>query len=128
MPLIQRFFLLLGSVATLAYFVSRIRKSKIKINHAIFWVVFGFVLMVLALVPGVVVRVSKALGFQSPANLVYLIIIFLLIVKLFVTTTRLSKMNEQIATLTQALALQQLETERTRSDQEKLENQPILGE
>lgn len=119
MPLIQRFFLLLGSVATLAYFVSRIRKSKIKINHSIFWVVFGFVLMILALVPGVVVRISKMLGFQSPANLVYLIIIFLLIVKLFITTTRLSKMNEQIATLTQTLALQQLE-------KEKSENQPIL--
>lgn len=109
MPISQRIFLIIGSVATLLYFISKIRKSKIKISHSIFWVVFGMVLLVLALVPDGVFWISSLLGFQSPSNLIYLVVIFLLVVKQFTTTMRLSKLNEQVAALTQALALHQME-------------------
>lgn len=108
MPLSQRLFLILGSVATLLYFVSRIRKGKLKINHSIFWVVFGFALLILACIPGVVFRISAFLGFQSPSNLVYLIVIFLLVIKLFTMTMRISKLSEQVNALTQAVAIYQL--------------------
>lgn len=119
MPLSQRIFLILGSVATLLYFISKIRKSKIKINHSIFWMVFGMVLLALALVPDGIFWVSDLLGFQSPSNLIYLIVIFLLVVKLFTTTMRLSKLSEQVAALAQELALRQLQ-EQDRADSEAL--------
>lgn len=109
MPLSQRLFLILGSIATLIYFISKIRKSKLKINHSIFWVVFGIVLLLLALAPRGVFWLSAQLGFQSPSNLIYLIVIFLLVVKLFTTTMRLSKLSEQVMGLTQMLAIYQLE-------------------
>lgn len=119
MPLSQRIFLILGSVATLLYFISKIRKSKIKINHSIFWMVFGMVLLALALVPDGIFWVSDLLGFQSPSNLIYLIVIFLLVVKLFTTTMRLSKLSEQVAALAQELALRQLQ-EQDHADSEAL--------
>ena len=111
MPFIQRIFLILGSIATLVYFFSKIRKSKLKINHSIFWVVFGLVLLLLALIPDGVFWISGVLGFQSPSNLIYLIVIFLLTVKLFTTTMRISKLSEQVTPLTHALAIQQLKAE-----------------
>ena len=115
MPGSQRLFLIVGSIATLYYFIRKIRKSKIKINHSIFWVVFGLVLLLLALVPDSVFWLSRVLGFQSPSNLVYLIIIFLLVIKLFTTTMRLSKLSEQVTSLTQMIAIRQLEA-RERDD------------
>ena len=111
MPFIQRIFLILGSIATLVYFISKIRKSKLKINHSIFWVVFGLVLLLLALIPDGVFWISGVLGFQSPSNLIYLIVIILLTVKLFTTTMRISKLSEQVTALTHALAIQQLKAE-----------------
>lgn len=111
MPFIQRIFLILGSIATLVYFISKIRKRKLKINHSIFWVVFGLVLLLLALIPDGVFWISGVLGFQSPSNLIYLIVIFLLTVKLFTTTMRISKLSEQVTALTHALAIQQLKAE-----------------
>ena len=111
MPLSQRLFLILGSIATLIYFISKIRKSKLKINYSIFWVVFGIVLLLLALAPRGVFWLSAQLGFQSPSNLIYLIVIFLLTVKLFTTTMRISKLSEQVTALTHALAIQQLKAE-----------------
>lgn len=118
MPFSQRVFLILGSVATLLYFISRIRKSKIKINHSIFWVVFGFVLLFLALVPDSVFWISERLGFQSPTNLIYLMVIFLLVVKLFTTTMRLSKLSEQVMALTQEIAIYQLDVKDAQTEKE----------
>lgn len=108
MPLSQRLFLIVGSVLTLAYFVSKIRKSKLKISHSIFWVIFGLALLVLACVPDALFFISDMLGFQSPSNLVYLIVIFLLVIKLFTTTMHISKLTEQVAALTQAMAINEL--------------------
>lgn len=119
MPFIQRIFLILGSIATLVYFISKIRKSKLKINHSIFWVVFGLVLLLLALIPDGVFWISGVLGFQSPSNLIYLIVIFLLTVKLFTTTMRISKLNEQVTALTQALAIHQMEEERVKAETDR---------
>lgn len=115
MPLSQRIMLILGSVLTFLYFISGIRKNRLKINHSIFWIVFGLVLLVLACVPKALFWLSGILGFQSPSNLVYLIVIFLLVLKLFTTTVRLSRLSEQVTALTQAMAIAQLD----REDQEK---------
>lgn len=111
MSLSLRLFLIVGSFFTLMYFIRKIRKSKLKINHSIFWMVFGLILLLLACIPGSIFCISAFLGFQSPINLVYVIVIFLLVLKLFTNTIKLSKLNEQVAALTQALALYQLEAE-----------------
>lgn len=49
------------------------------------------------------------IGIQSPANLLYLGIIFILILKQFTTTIKLSKMNRQITELAQHMALNEAE-------------------
>ena len=109
MPFIQRLFLIAGSLATLVYFIRKIRRSKLKINHAIFWMVFGLALLFFAVIPESLFLVSYLLGFQSAANLVYVVVIFSLVVKLFTTTMRLSKLSEQVESLAQELAIYQLD-------------------
>ena len=109
MPFVQRLFLIAGSLATLVYFIRKIRKSKLKINHSIFWMVFGLALLFFAVIPESLFWVSYLLGFQSAANLVYVVVIFSLVVKLFTTTMRLSKLSEQVESLAQELAIYQLD-------------------
>ncbi len=106
-----RIFLILGSGATLFYFIQKIRKSKLQINHAIFWMVFGLFLLFLACLPGSVFGIAKLLGFQSPVNLVYVVVIALLMLKLFTNTMKLSRLNAQVTALSQAVAIYQLEVE-----------------
>ena len=118
MALSQRIFLIIGSFATLLYFISSIRKSKLKINHSIFWVLFGIVLLLLACVPRGFFWISTLIGFQSPSNLIYLIVIFLLTVKLFTTTMRLSKLSEQVSALSQEIAITRLESEQKEHNRE----------
>lgn len=111
MSLIQRLFLICGSLITFIYFIRGIRKNKLRIDHSIFWVVFGLMLLVLACVPNAFFWISRLFGFQSPSNMVYLIVVFLLVLKLFTTTVRLSKLSEQVAALTQELAIYRLDNE-----------------
>ena len=111
MSLSLRIFLIIGSFFTLMYFIRKIRKSKLKINHSIFWMVFGLLLLFLACIPSSIFAISQMLGFQSPVNLVYVFVIFMLMIKLFTNTMKLSKLNEQVTALTQAVAIYQLEAQ-----------------
>lgn len=111
MSLSLRLFLIFGSFITLMYFVRNIRKSKLKINYTVFWIVFGLMLLFLSCIPTSIFKLSEFLGFQSPVNLVYVVVIFLLVIKLFTNTMKLSKLNEQVTALSQALAMHQLECE-----------------
>ncbi len=117
MPLNLRIILMIGSFLTLLFCVSRIRKDRLKISHSIFWVLFGAVLLALACIPKALFWLAELLGFQSPSNLVYLIVIFLLVLKLFTTTLRISKLSEQVTALTQALALYQLDVKESEKDE-----------
>lgn len=104
-----RMFLILGAVMTLVYFIYQIRRNRMQIDYAIYWTLFSGALVLLSIFPGAVEIVADLLKIQSPANLVYLTIIFLLIIKLFTTTLKLSKINQQVTELIQHIALKEKE-------------------
>ncbi len=106
-----RLVLLVCSVFTLLFFLAQIRKSRMQIPYAISWALFSLLLLLMGVFPDAVSWVSRKLGFQSPSNLVFVVIIFILIIKLFTTTVKLSAMNRQIADLAQSIALQKREEE-----------------
>ena len=101
--------LLLGSaIFTCIYFLSQIRKNRLQINYAVFWSFFSLGLVLMSVFPGIVVWISGLLGFESPANLVLLMVIFVLIIRLFSITCNQSLMNHQITELTHYIALQEI--------------------
>ena len=77
----MRILLLLGSVMTAVYVLRKVRKSKMRTEASVFWLLFSVVLVLLGLFPEIAIGVSEWVGIQSPANLVYLVVIFLLIIK-----------------------------------------------
>ncbi len=100
-----RLLLFLGSVATLGFYLGKIRHRKIKINHSNIRLIFSVVMVIFSIVPGLVDFLASAFGIYSTTNFVYLLVIFLLMVKSFTNTVKLSKLSEQVTALTQALAL-----------------------
>lgn len=100
-----RFILVITALLNLCYFIFKIRKNRMQIEYAIFWSLFSGLLLLLAMFPGVVGFASNMLGVVSPANLVFLVVIFVLILRLFSVTIKLSRMDEQITRLTQHIAI-----------------------
>lgn len=108
-----RVILVVGSLCTAVFMLQRIRAAKVQIRDSIFWLVFSALLLVLSIFPGIASWASRQLGFMAPINFVYLFIIFLLVIKLFSTTVRISQMDARLQQLTQRLALAEKEREDT---------------
>ena len=77
-----RFFLVIASLLTVIWILRKIRKMKVKMEDAIFWLVFSALIIVLAIFPEISYWLSKLLGIESPANLVFLFVICLLLEKI----------------------------------------------
>lgn len=89
--------------------IKKIRQSKVKIEYTIFWLGFSAVLIIMGVFPKLVYAISDFIGFQSPVNLVFLMIIFVLIVKNFYTTMEMSQLENKVDNLTQQIAINQKE-------------------
>lgn len=97
--------LLIGSIFTFLFVMRLIRKSAVRIEDTFFWIFFSLIIIILALFPRIPYKLSTILGFQSPINLVYLVIIFVLIVNQFLMSLKISKLTIKQKELVQAIAI-----------------------
>ena len=98
MTLTLRALLIIVSVLATTGVIGRIRKAKMQIEDAVFWVLFSFLLILLAVVPRVLYFFTELLGMQSPANLLFLVIIGLLLMKVFSMSIKFSLLEEKLKT------------------------------
>lgn len=111
MPLELRLTLFFGAAGTLIYFLKQIKKARLQIDYTISWSLLCGTLVLLSLFPSIVISLCGIFKISSPANLVYLLIIFVLLLKQFTLTIKVSKMNHQILELAQHIALKEQEQE-----------------
>lgn len=100
-----RILLIVGAVLVFLGIASRIRKKKILMQDAIYWVVLSFLLVLAALFPGIIIGLADLLGFMSPSNFVFLVIVALLLIKIFSNSAEISMLRHKIEELTQEVAL-----------------------
>lgn len=100
-----RIILIVVSLLTTFYILKRIRQSKLQIEYAIFWILFSGVLIVLSLFPWLVTLFTRLIGMQLPVNFIFMVFIFVLMVKMFLMTIELSTLENKVKDLTQELAL-----------------------
>lgn len=105
----MRIFLIIGSVLSCAYVLRKIRKSKMKTENSIFWILVSVILVLLGIFPGIADFFARLLGVQSTVNLVYLIVIFLLVIKVFMQDQKAAKTEAQLVYLTQTYAIDRKE-------------------
>ncbi len=63
---------------------------------------WSVILVLMGIFPQVFYWISELLGFQAPINMVYLVIIFVLIVKLFLTSVQISQLENKVDSLNTA--------------------------
>lgn len=97
--------LIVVAFLTTLFMIDSIRKSKILIEDSFFWLFFSLIILLLSIFPGMAVFFSDLLGFESPANFVFLSIIFLLIINQFFITKKLSLTEIKLKKTIQYLAL-----------------------
>ena len=111
-----RICLIIGSLLAAIFVLRRVRQAKVQIEDTIYWLCFSAVLLVLAFFPGIAYWASHLLGFQSPINFVYAVIIFLLLARQLFLSIRISQMDSRLRILTEQVALNQEKQEREKLD------------
>ena len=91
--IVLRLMLILVSVWLLFHVLRCVRKAKVQIDDMIFWLFFSVALIVLAAVPQIAHWAANLIGVISPVNLIYLVIIFVLLLKIFSMSIKFSQLQ-----------------------------------
>ncbi len=105
--IVLRVLLIVFSVWLFCYVLRSVRKAQVQIDDMIFWLLLSVVLIILALVPQIATWAAGIVGVMSPVNLIYLVIIFVLLLKLFNMSIHFSQLETKIKNLTQELAVKE---------------------
>lgn len=104
-----RIFLIIGSVLSCAYVLRKIRKSRMRTENSLFWILLSFVLVLLGIFPEIAGWFAKLLGVESTVNLVFLVIIFLLVIKIFLQDQKMAQTEARLTSLVQKYAIDEKE-------------------
>ena len=99
MSLPLRIMLIIASVLTGFYIRKKLQKSQMQIADVVFWMLFGMVLILMSIFPDVVVWLTELIGVQSPVNFVFLVVIFLVIVRCFSLSVKVSLLEAKLQQL-----------------------------
>lgn len=105
MSLALRILLIVISIFSMIIMMRKIRHSKFQIEYAIFWILFSLVLIIIAIFPELTIWLANLIGIQSPVNMIFLMIIFVLMAKLFYLNIQISHLEYKVKELIQKLAL-----------------------
>ena len=116
MALTLRIILIGSSIISFILCISRIKQSKLKITNSFIWFIGSIVLILMAIFSEGVEWVALRLGFISPVNFVYLVLIGFLLVQMFIDNIRISTLNEKIKDLDHYIALNEYEKNKNKGD------------
>ena len=105
MSLTLRVLCVVGAAITFFGIAQQVKKSRIKIEDSIFWVLLSGLLVIIAVFPRIAFFFSHLFGFQAASNFVFCALIAILLVKEFHNTTQISQLKHQITELAQEIAL-----------------------
>ena len=100
-----RVILLVASALTCIYVARKLRKSQIQIMDTVYWIVLSGVLIILSIFPQLATWCSKWMGFQAPVNFIFMLMIFLLLLRVFLLSIRMSQQEDKLRNLVEELAI-----------------------
>ena len=109
MSIYLRIILVAISMLSMLNILKRVRRFKLQIEYSIFWIIFSLLLILIAVFPQSMFGLAKLMGIQSPANMVFLFVIFVLLFKLFNMTLEISQLQYKLQELVQKIALDEKE-------------------
>lgn len=112
MTIILRVILIIACFTTCGYTLHKIRKSQMRIEDSIFWILFAVILVILSLFPKIAYQLAVLMGIGTPVNLVFLAMIFILLLKVFLMSIKISQLEYKMINLVQRIAIKDNEVDK----------------
>ena len=114
MSTVLRVILILASLVTCIYISRKLKKAQVDTHDTIFWLMFSFVLILVSIFPEIADWLSMRLGIYSTVNMVFLIIIFALLLRVFLLTIKISQMEHRVSILVEELAIREKDSRKAK--------------
>ena len=111
MSVVLRIVLVVVSLLTAFWIGTNIRRSKLKIEDSVFWFGFSALLIIISIFPQIIEWGAGVIGIQGPQNFLFLIVIFILIVKIFKMNMKISQLETKLQTVAQKIAIDKHDSE-----------------
>lgn len=92
-------------ILALCVIVNMIRNKALELKYALAWLLVGFCVLVLDLVPGLMDWMADMMGIASSTNMLFFLGFCFSLAIIFTLTVAISRMSIQIKKLTQEIAL-----------------------
>lgn len=112
-----RIALLIAAIGLFVYVMYSIRKTKMRIEDTLFWAFLSLLILLMSISPDLAAVPSRWLGFQAPVNFVFLLFIGLLLLKCFLNSRQISRLETKVKELSQHIAVDRLDHHDRRNDQ-----------
>lgn len=100
-----RVVLLIAAAFSIGWIMYRIRKSRVRLEDTLFWIVTGGILCALGLFPEISYRMASLFGFQSPSNFIFLLMICLLFEKVLTISIVHSQLEDKYVIMVAEMAI-----------------------
>lgn len=108
-------FAIVGAILVLGFMLELLRRRQLSEKYAALWLIVGVGVLVLLAAPGLLQAASDALGFEVPANLLFLVALTLLLGVSVHLSWELSRLEDETRSLAEELALLRSSVERLES-------------
>lgn len=109
MSITLRIILIISSFCAFLLCIKKIKQSKLRVENSVTWMLGSIFLILMSIFSNVVAWLSEKLGFVSPVNFVFLIIIAFLLIQTFIDNIHITELNEKIKNLNHYIALTEKE-------------------
>lgn len=109
MSIVLRIILIISSFLAFLLCVRKIKQSKLKVENSITWMIGSIILIFMSIFSDVITWAAEKLGFISPVNFVFLIMIAFLLIQSFIDSIHISELNGKIKKLDHYIALKEYE-------------------
>ena len=100
-----RIILIALSLIACIYSIKKIRKSQMKIETSVIWFFFACCILIISIFPKIIYALGDLLGIQSPANLIYLIMIAICLYNTFSLSIKNSQLEYKLTILAEETAI-----------------------
>ncbi len=98
-------FLVVLLLLQLVLIISTVKRKKLSMRYACFWIVLIIFMIFIALFPNIIFKLADTFGFEASSNMIFLLGFFFLFYVIFILTTSLSIQNAKITLLIQEVSL-----------------------
>lgn len=105
-------FAVASCIGLIAFLVVLLRTRRLREKYAIIWIIVGVGLLVLGALPETMGALARAVGVQTPSNLLFAIALIVLLLVCIQLSVEITTLEEESRTLVEEVALLRFDVER----------------